>query len=173
MEYIRETLLRQREFSRWLLIGPRTELPGAGEETPPAEAARAQAGAGVPDRLGLGTAAGGMPTQLPRALSWTEINQVLGRQRTARQLEAAAAAGIPPLAAVPSAVARTPGGKAGTPPDGAAVRGSGPEGLPGTDIREIREIYPVSGGADVRPKTLSWAFQQDARRYDGGFQLYG
>ena len=103
----------------------------------------------------------------------TEINQVLGRQRTARQLEAAAAAGIPPLAAVPSAVARTPGGEAGTPPDGAAVRGSGTEGLTGTDIREIREIYPVSGGADVRPKTLSWAFQQDARRYDGGFQLYG
>ena len=68
MEYIRETLLRQREFSRRLLIGRRTELPGAGEETPPAEAVRAQAGAGVPDRLGLGTAAGGMPTQLPRVL---------------------------------------------------------------------------------------------------------
>ena len=185
MEYIREMLLRQRTALARLMLG------GAAEE--PSETASAQAAdrreAAVPAERGTGRsemAAGWREVRRSAAADAGEVSAAdtaapagetlrtaLARKSAARQRAAAsglAGAGETALP-LPSSRRQTAGGEVRSPGGGGSVRPGGDEGAETAGVLwEVQQ--PGAADAGDSAKALSRTFQRDARRYDGGFQLY-
>ena len=182
MEYIREMLLRQRTALARLMLG------GVAEET--SETASAPAAdrreAAVPMDRGTGPsemAAGGREArrsgQQSAAAAHTSgefawqgetLRQALARKSAAGRQ----AAGIPGVAGTRDTSVRSAGRRAAG-AGGLAGSGFNPPAdagrAPGGRL-SAWESLPAAGGEAAGAKALSRAFQQDARRYDGGFRLY-
>lgn len=176
MDYIREELLRQRAALAALLLGgagredAREDGPGTAGEVPPAPTpARGRGG----ERGRETTAAGTGPDSWAGTETVSPADWERAAERAGGGREAVGFGG-------------TPGDGSG--PDGAAAWVWGP-GLAGTGapgrgwtlaadgagpavVTAVTELALPQPEAAPGPEALSRAFQQDARRYDGGFFLY-
>ena len=177
MDYIREELLRQRAALAALLLGgarrEETREAGpeaAGEGLPAPAPARGQ---GL-DRGRETTAAGAGPdpwagTETVSPADWEPPAQWAGGGREAVGFDGLPGDGGGPDGAAEAWV-RGPG-LAGT---GAPGRGwtltAGDGGV--AAVTAVTELALPRPEAALGPEALSRAFQQDARRYDGGFFLY-
>lgn len=185
MEYIREMLLRQRTALARLMLG------GAAEET--SETASAQAAdrreAAVPAERGTGRsemAAGGREVRRSAAADAGEgsaadtaapagetLRQALARKSAARQRAAAsglAGAGETALP-LPTYRRQAAGGEGRSPGGAGSAWPGGDEGAETAGVLWEVQRQGETGTGDSA-KALSRTFQRDARRYDGGFQLY-
>lgn len=98
--------------------------------------------------------------RLPGGASGTPAGEAAGREERLRSLPARAfrRAGAPGGGADPSA-------------SGGAVHSAGDGGGAGS-VRSVVELVRPASSAPVDAGALSRLFQRDARRYDGGFELY-
>lgn len=185
MEYIREMLLRQRTALARLLLGGAPEEAAETASAPAAvrqkEMAReeqgtgsveaASAGRGARRRVAAG-AAGESATDTA-VLAWETLRQELSRKRAAREravLSSLAGAGETVLP-LPASYRRSAGEESGSAGRaGVTWIGGDGETEPAGALPEFRR--PGGTGSGAGAKALSRAFQRDARRYDGGFQLY-
>lgn len=185
MEYIREMLLRQRTALARLMLGAggrdtaeassapahagETDLPesGAGRRTAASGGRENARRAGGQQAVTAAAATGGPPS------AGETLRQALARKSAARQRAAAsglAGAGETALP-LPSSRRQTAGGEVRSPGGGGSVRPGGDEGAETAGVLwEVQQ--PGAADAGDSAKALSRTFQRDARRYDGGFQLY-
>ena len=177
MEYIREALERQQALLRLLMMGQSADMEReqAGEvpRSRPVHqaemAGRTREAEPAPDGVPAGAASPERGREaLRRPAAWETLRGARARRSTERLVWArwADSAGTEDSAA-PSAGRRSGGAPASQSLPGAAA----PEEEK-AEYLEVREIRRSSGAAKTEAKALSRAFQRDARRYDGSFQMY-
>ena len=181
MEYIREMLLRQRTALARLMLGGAAEEASEIASAPAARqdrAAPAERGAGRSEMAAGGREARRSGQQSAAAahtsgeFAWQgeTLRQALARKSAAGRQ----AAGIPGVAGTRDTSVRSAGRRAAG-AGGLAGSGFNPPAdagrAPGGRL-SAWESLPAAGGEAAGAKALSRAFQQDARRYDGGFRLY-
>ena len=180
MEYIREMLLRQRTALARLMLGGAAEEASETASAPAARqdrAAPAERGAGRSEMAAGGREARRSGQQSAAARTSGEfawqgetLRQALARKSAAGRQ----AAGIPGVAGTRDTSVRSAGRRAAG-VGGLAGSGFNPPAdagrAPGGRL-SAWENLPAAGGEAAGAKALSRAFQQDARRYDGGFRLY-
>lgn len=184
MEYIREMLLRQRTALARLMLG------GAAEETSETVSAPAadRREAAVPAERGTGCsemAAGGREVRRSAAADAGEgsaadtaapagetLRQALARKSAARERAVRSSpAGAGETVLPPASYRRSAGEESGSAGrTGVTWIGGDGETEPAGALPEFQR--PGGTGSGAGAKALSRAFQRDARRYDGGFQLY-
>ena len=184
MEYIREMLLRQRTALARLLLGGAPEEMAETASAPAAvwqkEMAREEQGTGSVEATSAGqgarrrVAAGAAEESAAdtSALAGETLRQELSRKSAAREravLSSPAGAGETVLP--PASYRRSAGEESGSAGrTGVTWIGGDGETEPAGALPEFRR--PGEAGSGAGAKALSRAFQRDARRYDGGFQLY-
>ena len=170
MEYIREMLLRQRTALARLLLGGGPEEGAASapaavrqKEMAPAERGTGPAGTASDGQGVLRGAAADAAGEAAgmAALAGETLGQALARKSTARERAALSSLADGTAGSLLSAYRRAAGG-------GGLSSGGGREG----ETAAAPPGFQRPGEADSGAKALSRAFQRDARRYDGGFQLY-
>lgn len=182
MEYIREMLLRQRTALARLMLGGAAEEPSETASAPAADrqeaAAPAERGTGRLEVTSGGRearrksfAAAGADRQAVHASAGETLRPALARKRAERQYTAA----FGPAGAGETADSA---GRGNPMREDGRLSGGGGAAIPGGDEAE-ETLYLLPGrwnsgaaGMMESARALSRTVQRDARRYDGGFQLY-
>ena len=185
MEYIREMLLRQRTALARLLLGGAPEETAETASAPAAvrqkEMAREEQGTGSVEAAPAGQGARRRVAAVAAEESAADTSALAGetlrkelsrksaaRERAVRSSLAGAGETVLPL---PTYRRQAAGGEGRSPGGAGSAWPGGDEGAETAGVLWEVQRQGETGTGDSA-KALSRTFQRDARRYDGGFQLY-